>query len=142
MKLLIWLTIICAMTLPAMGTAAGAKPQKHRVVFEFVSEGADQQEAVLTNIENTLKALGTDTQVMLVAHGPGLGLLLKSAKGIKEKVRSLIVKGVVFAACQNTMRKKDVSPEDLQSGVTTVDSGVAEVIRRQTAGWCYVKSGH
>jgi intracellular sulfur oxidation DsrE/DsrF family protein len=49
--------------------------------------------------------------------------------------------GVVFAACENTMRKKKVTKDALFPFATTVDSGVAEVVRKQEQGWSYIKSG-
>jgi intracellular sulfur oxidation DsrE/DsrF family protein len=42
---------------------------------------------------------------------------------------------------ENTMRKKNVCRADLLPFVTTVDSGVAEVVRKQEQGWSYIKSG-
>jgi intracellular sulfur oxidation DsrE/DsrF family protein len=39
------------------------------------------------------------------------------------------------------MKKKNVRKDDLLPLATTVDSGVAEVVRKQEAGWSYVKSG-
>ena len=47
----------------------------------------------------------------------------------------------MFAACENTMRKKKVTKEPLLPFVTTVDSGVAEVVRKQEEGWAYIKGG-
>ena len=55
-------------------------------------------------------------------------------------MRDLSQAGVVFAACENTMKKKNVAKEDLLPFATTVDSGVAEVVRKQEAGWAYLKS--
>jgi intracellular sulfur oxidation DsrE/DsrF family protein len=49
--------------------------------------------------------------------------------------------GVVFAACENTMKKQNVTKEQLMPFVITVDSGVAEVVRKQEAGWAYIKGG-
>jgi intracellular sulfur oxidation DsrE/DsrF family protein len=37
------------------------------------------------------------------------------------------------------MRKRNVRKDDLLPFATTVDSGVAELVRRQEAGWSYVK---
>jgi intracellular sulfur oxidation DsrE/DsrF family protein len=39
------------------------------------------------------------------------------------------------------MRRKNVSRGELLPFATTVDSGVAEVVRKQEQGWSYVKSG-
>ena len=49
--------------------------------------------------------------------------------------------GVVFAARENTMKKQNVTKDQLMPFVTTVDSGVAEVVRKQEAGWAYIKGG-
>ena len=49
--------------------------------------------------------------------------------------------GVVFAACENTMRRQNVGKADLLPFVTTVDSGVAEIVRKQEAGWSYLRVG-
>jgi intracellular sulfur oxidation DsrE/DsrF family protein len=57
-------------------------------------------------------------------------------------MRKLADAGVVFAACENTMKRKNLTKADLFDFATTVDAGVAEVVRRQEAGWSYVKSGH
>jgi uncharacterized protein len=48
---------------------------------------------------------------------------------------------VIFAGCENTMQREKLEKKDLIEQATTVDSGVAEVVRKQTAGWAYLTSG-
>ena len=48
---------------------------------------------------------------------------------------------MAFIACENTMKKKGVTKGQLHAFVSTVDSGVAEIVRRQEQGWSYIKSG-
>ena len=50
-------------------------------------------------------------------------------------------KGVILAACQNSMRARGVKTEDLFPFAAQVDSGVAELVRKQEAGWSYIKGG-
>lgn len=136
------LAIAFLLTLMTTLTASAAdKPKEHKVLFEFTSEGEKAHTAVLTNIENLRKSLGSQTKVTLVAHGAGIALLQKTNTESAEKMRMLSEAGVVFAACENTMKKKNIRKEDLLPFVTTVDSGVAEVVRKQEDGWSYVKSG-
>jgi hypothetical protein len=48
---------------------------------------------------------------------------------------------VVFAACENFMRKMNVTKTDLLPFAMPVESGVAELARKQKAGWSYLKGG-
>ena len=135
------------MSSAGMGLAVGVtterhKKPKHTVVFEVDVEGAEQWQGILNNIENLQKTFGHDTtEIEVVAHGKGLGLILKTNEAMRERLQSLSNADVRFAACENTMRGMNVSKEDLMSFATTVDSGVAEVVRKQETGWSYIKSG-
>lgn len=121
---------------------ATAQVQAHRVVMEVSTEDPKVWEAVLNNIENLRQALGPGaTTVELVAHGGGLSMLLAANTSQARRMETLAADGVVLAACENTMRRKKVDRADLLPFVTTVDSGVAEVVRKQEQGWSYVKSG-
>ena len=118
------------------------KSLHHRVVIEVSIEGAEAWNGVLNNIENLQKAFGaSEIEIESVSHGKGLGLLLKTNSAIRQRLEQAAAKGVVFAACQNTMRRQQVTKEDLFPFVITVDSGVAEVVRKQEAGWAYLKAG-
>lgn len=134
--------IVCALAACATAADLAGPSAKHRVVFEFVNEGPKQYESVLNNIQNVLKALGPQCELLVIAHGPGLGLLVHTNQAEAGRIRTLMKEKVTFAACENTMTKQQVTRSDLLPGVKTVESGVAEVIRKQEAGWVYVKSGH
>jgi intracellular sulfur oxidation DsrE/DsrF family protein len=124
------------------GRRSGRTVSKTPGRIEFVNEGPKQYESVLNNIQNVLKALGPQCELLVIAHGPGLGLLVHTNQAEAGRIRTLMKEKVTFAACENTMTKQQVTRSDLLPGVKTVDSGVAEVIRKQEAGWAYVKSGH
>lgn len=116
--------------------------KKHRVVFEVNVEGAEQWQGILNNVENLQQAFGHDTtDIEVVTHGKGLGLLLKTNEAMRERLQSISAAGVGFSVCENTMRRLKLKKEDLALFARTVDAGVAEVVRRQEAGWSYIKSG-
>ena len=81
----------------------------------------------------------------MVAHGKGLGMLLDKTvstnSDLKATLENLHANGVIFAVCENTMNKMQISKDQLVPLSTTVDSGVSEVIRKQEAGYAYIKSG-
>ena len=90
--------------------------------------------------------LGTTTmpihQVMRLSRGAIIELDATEADEVKVLANNLpIASGVVLDACQNTMRLRKVTTEDLFPFASQVDSGVAELIRKQEAGWSYVRAG-
>ncbi|MEO5719112.1 MAG: hypothetical protein ABIR29_11130 [Chthoniobacterales bacterium] len=113
----------------------------HRVVFEVTMEGGEQWTAVLNNVENLKKSLGNASEIEVVAHSKGLGMLIAKDNSLAERMKTIAGGGVVFAACENTMKKKHVTKDQLVPFATTTDSGVAEVVRKEEAGWSYIKSG-
>ena len=97
------------------------------------------QGAGLKNVTNILKE-APDTQVEVVCHGAGIGLVEKARTDHAEAVEALAKKGVKFVACENTMRRNSIRKEDLLPGVGTVPSGAVEVIRKQQKdGYAYFK---
>jgi intracellular sulfur oxidation DsrE/DsrF family protein len=140
-RIVSWLLASSLLLLLAFSLTA-QKNTKHRVVVEVNVAGPDAWNGILNNIENLGKAFAPDeVQIESVSHGKGLGLLLKTNTAMRERLEQAAARGVVFAACQNTMRHQHVTKEDLFPFVITVDSGVAEVVRKQEAGWSYLKTG-
>lgn len=144
------LTLAALTLLPLTAMTAesdkSASKQTHKVVFEVTSDGAEKWLGALRNVENAQKSLGaTAGEFVVVAHGKGLGLLLaKNAAEnpeMKTKLEKLHADGVLFAACENTMRRDKVEKKDLVEHATTVDSGVGEVIRKQGEGYSYIRIG-
>lgn len=127
----------------ALGAAVAAQDRRpHRIVFEVTSGDTQVWEAVLNNIENVQRALGIEvTEIRVVAHGRGIGLVMKTNAALAERIAALTTSRVKFVACENTMKRLKIQKEDLLSAAGTVDSGVAEVVRLQEAGWSYIKSG-
>ena len=140
-KLIIALAALAALPLTNMSAQTGENARPHRVVFEVTMEGTEQWTAVLNNVANLRKALGSGTEIEVVAHSKGLGMLVAQGNALTERMKKMSASGVVFAACENTMKKKNVTKDQLVPFATTTDSGVAEVVRKQEAGWSYLKSG-
>ena len=120
---------------------AVATPEEHHVVFELTSDDPKSWEALMNNVENVRKALD-HTSVEVVTHGRGLSLLVRDRAGeLTKRMEQAASDGVVFAACQNTMKRQKLTSKDLLPFAKQVDSGVAEIVRKQEAGWSYLHSG-
>jgi intracellular sulfur oxidation DsrE/DsrF family protein len=80
---------------------------------------------------------------VVVAHGKGIGILLAKTANANPEIKATFQKlrsdGVVFLACENTMKRMQITQDQLLPLATTVDSGVSEVIRKQEAGYAYIK---
>jgi len=50
-----------------------------------------------------------------------------------------LARGVIVAACENSMRSAGVTAEQLADGARIVPSGIAQLVRRQRDGWAYVR---
>lgn len=99
---------LCALALSTMkAQTENTSPTKaHRVLFEVTMEGSEQWTGVLNNVENVRKSLGEATEIEVVAHSKGLGMLLAKDNKLTDRMQKLSEAGVVFAACENTMKKK------------------------------------
>jgi intracellular sulfur oxidation DsrE/DsrF family protein len=126
-----------------LGVAIRAQDRTpHRIVFEVTSADPQVWEAVLNNVENVQRALGIDvTEIRVVAHGKGIGLVMNTNTSLAERIAALTTVRVKFVACENTMKRLKIQKADLLAVAGTVDSGVAEIVRLQEAGWSYIKSG-
>ena len=113
---------------------------EHQVVIQMNSPAGDSWNQLYANIENIQKVFANDgIQIEVVFYGKGLSMLLKTNAPYEERMKKAAGTGVVLAACQNSMRIQKVKTEDLMPFAAQVDSGVAELIRKQEAGWSIVK---
>jgi len=126
-----------------VGRAVGAQAgKKYRVVFDLTAEGPERWDGALRNVENVRKALGPENvEVQLVVHGKAYPLLQKTNTEMEGRLRGLTEGGVRLSLCQNTMKRFNVSKESLFPFADTVDAAMAELVRKQDAGWAYIKTG-
>lgn len=138
----------CLMTMGERGMAAVAgeaqvsqeKPS-HRVVFHVNTGDERAQKGVLNNIKNLSEAVGADRiAIELVAHGPGLSLLIKrETKFGSELARLRAGSGVHFIACSNTMKALGLTGEDLVEQVDRTMPAMVRLMELQEQGWAYIK---
>ena len=128
----------------AVGLAAisqtPAQP-KHRVVMQMSEPQGDEWSYLLAHIQNVRIAFANDggVEIEVVFFGPGLNMLRKTNSDNAGMLQRFAADGVKLAACRNSMRDRNITTEDLFPFASTVDSGVAELVRKQEAGWAYIK---
>jgi len=124
---------------PASSTSSSAKV--HRVVFDVSVNEAESYKTLLRNIANLKKAFGPENvEIEVVAYSKGLDLFLSKDPELVKGINSLATEGgVELAACSNTVKARNVAVSDLPEKAKVIDSGVAELVRRQEEGWSYIK---
>ena len=85
-----------------------------------------------------------NARVEVIANGGGLNLLLAGISPYAERIQKMQKEyhGLTFVACQNTIdryRQELGLTAKLLPGVITIDSGVAQIMRRQHQGWAYIQ---
>lgn len=142
------LTVFTAAAL-ACSLPAGAAPEKpvlqstkERVVIQ-VSDNDPKRWALALNVaSNIQKELGSDkvevALVALVAFGPGIAMLSAEAE-ISNRVLDTMANGVTVEACSNSMKVVKLGPDDLTKNVVVVPAGAVEIMKRQRAGWAYLR---
>jgi hypothetical protein len=123
-------------------TPVSAAPAKHKVVFQMNVADTDSWNQLFGNIGNAQRAFQKDgIQIEVVFYGKGISALLKTNTAFEERLKKAAADGVVLGACQNSMRLRKVTSQDIFPFATEVDSGVAELIRKQEAGFSYIRAG-
>jgi intracellular sulfur oxidation DsrE/DsrF family protein len=113
---------------------------KHHTVFQLSEAQGPAWDSVIRHTDNLRKAFEKDggVQVEIVFYAQGLKMLLKTNKEYEERLKKLADQGVILAACQNAMKAMKVKSEELFPFAIEVDSGIAEITRKQEAGWAYI----
>jgi uncharacterized protein len=143
MKKLLAYVVSTAVLIGFAAAILAQKPKKHRVVIDVTMAGPEAWGPVLNGIENVQKAFGAgNVEIEAVAHEKGLGMVVQAGDPtLAGRMQRIAGTGVVFAACENSMRHQHVTKSDLFPFDITVDSGAAELVRKQEAGWAYIKAG-
>jgi hypothetical protein len=140
MKLLFATIILTlAVGLAAMSQTPGTP--KHHAVFQMSEPQGDEWNYLLAHVQNMRIAFANDggVEIEVVFLGPGLNMLRKTNSDNADMLQRFATEGVKLAACRNSMRDRNITTEDLFPFATTVDAGVAELVRKQEAGWAYIK---
>jgi len=118
-----------------------------KVLFHVSDGHVDHLKAVLDDVEGLMKYYRRSHQtarVEVITNGEGLGLLLAGISPYAERIRKMQKEyhDLTFVACQNTIERYQQElglTAKLLPGVVIIDSGVAQIMRRQHQGWAYIQ---
>jgi intracellular sulfur oxidation DsrE/DsrF family protein len=130
-----------------MAQTALAAPAPAKVLIHVSDGRTDHLKAVLDDVDglmNFYRQARQKARVEVVANGSGLKLLLSGISPFAKRIRQMQKEydGLTFVACQNTIDRFHEElgiNTKLLPGVVIVDSGVAQIMRRQQQGWAYIQ---
>lgn len=139
-------TLVLAATLafvPYHAAIAQSATTKHGVKTKVVLQVSDDDPKkwglALNNAKNIQKDMGEkNVEIEIVAFGPGIGMFKGDAE-IAARVREAKADGIALAACENTMAAQKLKKEDMNAAVGYVPSGVVEIIKKEKAGYAYLR---
>ena len=117
------------------------QPKQHKVVIQLNTADTAAWGGVIGNVKNLSKIWPGNISIEVVVHGKALNFLVASKSHLITDIEDLLKQGIVFNACENTMKKYGINKQMLIPAVVSVPSGVAELILKQEEGWSYLKAG-
>ena len=112
----------------------------HKIVFQLTDNDVKSHKALTGQLKN-LVAGWPDAQIEVVVHSAGISYLQKEVTKFKMDLEALTKNGVVFVACENTLRSQNIDKSEILEVAGFVPMGIGEVVLKQEAGWSYIKAG-
>ena len=148
MKNLITILLISILPFAAVNAQSGKVVQQpadkiapaHRIVFQLATNDSMAHKQLMKQLAN-IKNVSPTTQLEAVCHGPGLDLLIAAKTTVADKIKSLTEAGVVFQACEYSMKDRKVEKTDMVADASYVPYALLHISMRQEQGWSYIKSG-
>jgi intracellular sulfur oxidation DsrE/DsrF family protein len=135
------LLFLALMLLVASQLSLAAQPVKYRMLLQVSENSVDKLNMALNSAMNVQEIFGPKNIVVeLVVFGDGVNTLKYYAPiPIADKVEEATAEGLRIVVCEIAMRSHKLRPSDMLEEVRYVQSGVAELVEKQTEGWSYIR---
>ena len=143
MKNLILLSVISLFfmgNIKAQTTPSVPNLKKYKIVIQLTNGDTAVHRATVKQIFNALAA-APNSKIEVVCHNNGISFLQTAKTFQGDKIKELKGKGVVFVACENTLRERKIDKTEIVPEAGFVPAGIIEVVDKQTKGWAYLKAG-
>ncbi len=135
------MTLIVSMLAFVSNAQSGTSGKQHKIVFHLMNDDTTVHKMLMKQVNNVLVA-APDSKIEVVCHGPGINLLVTEKTKEREKIQQYKDKGVVFAACENTLKEKNIAKDKIIPEAIFVPAALIEIVTRQEEGWSYIKAGY
>ena len=135
--------LVSCLAVPAQAAdkqATQSATMRDKLVFQVSDEDTAKWRMALSNAKNVQQELGGADKVVIaiVVYGPGLGMLTFDSP-VGTEVAEAINAGIKFIACENTMKGKHLTKDDMLPSLDYARAAVVELMRKQQQGYAYIK---
>lgn len=132
---------------PGQSVASNVAKDTDKVLFHVSDGNPDHLKTVLDEVENLMtfyRQAHKQARVEIITNGGGLSLLMAGISPYAERIQRMQKEysNLTFVACQNSIDRVQQElglTAKLLPGVVVIDSGVAQIMRRQSQGWAYLQ---
>lgn len=163
LKLISSIALLALMVTPSFAYENDDEDETIKVVYQCDFADPKRVHLMLNTLNNAVKYYQKnmiDYEIDIVALGPCMQYMMKDFKGtgfarkpylthggptgggIIPRIKSLQLTGgdnIKIYACNNTMKKKNVKPDQLEDYATVTPAGVIKAIDLQREGYAYIK---
>lgn len=139
-KLSILIVLMLAIKITSYAQEVKKDYDSYKIVFQLSNADTNSHKALMKQINN-IKSTSAGTQIQVICHGPGLLFLQKNKTVVEQQIKDAKAKGVEFAACEFSLKERKVSKEEILPSAKYVKAGILEIVKLQSEGWYYIKSG-
>jgi len=139
-KNILLLLIVFLMPFCIHAQNTGQQVKSHKIIFQLSSDDTLVHKSLVRQLHNLLNA-APGSMIEVVCLGPGLNFLVTAKTVVQDKIRELKDRSVLFLACENTMRERNIPRDRIIPEAGFIPSGLIEIITKQEEGWVYIKGG-
>ena len=122
------------------GAANNPENKQYKAAFQVTDAEPQKWNLTLGNAHNLQKDLGAkNVTIEIIAFGPGIAMF-KLGSECSDQIVEAVKNGIVISVCENSMRGHQWKHEDMLPMIGYVPSGVSAVVKREAAGYAYVRS--
>lgn len=114
---------------------------EYRIIFQLTSADTTAHKQLMKQFGNILSVSPT-TKIEVVCHGGGLDMLVSDKTIVEEKIKIFSEKGVIFNACEFSIKERKVDRNKIIKYAGYVPAGILEIVSKQEQGWSYIKAGN
>lgn len=133
--------LLFAFSINAQKNKLESNKPEHKIIFQLTTGDTTAHKQLIKQFNNIL-SVSPSTKIEVVCHGAGLDMLISDKTIVEEKIKLLSEKGVVFNACEFSIKERKVDRTKIILVAGFVPAGIVEIVSKQEQGWSYIKAGN